>query len=58
MEGQFSKWVAVLSGEPHGKTLNPTLFLLYIIDIVDDLVNTIFKFAADIKSFEPCKKRG
>ena len=47
VDGSRSSWRDVTSGVPQGSVIGPTLFLLYINDICDDLQSTIRLFADD-----------
>ena len=47
MNGCCSKWALVKSGVPQGSVLGPTLFLIYINDIAEELKSTIRPFADD-----------
>ena len=48
-----SEWCDVSSGVPQGSVLGPVLFLVYINDIEDSIVNMLRLFADDTKLFSP-----
>ena len=57
VEGEASNWKSVLSGVPQGSVLGPLLFLIYIInDLDDDITSKVLKFADDTKLFRKIKK--
>jgi len=51
LDGYSSRWADVLSGIPQGSVLGPLLFLTFINDLEDGIMNTILKFADDTKIF-------
>ena len=49
LNGSFSMWSHVDSGVPQGSVLGPLLFLIYVNDIDDCIINRLSKFADDAK---------
>jgi len=49
LNGTISTWLHVISWVPRGSVLGPPLFLIFINDIDNDIVNRILKFAEDTK---------
>ena len=51
VRGSKSSWAPVLSGIPQGSVLGPTLFLLYVNDLPDNVQSGIKLFADDAKVY-------
>jgi len=51
IQGHYSGWRAVWSGVPQGSVLGPTLFLIYVNDLLDNLKSTGKLFADDAKIY-------
>ena len=51
LPGAVSDWTDIRAGVPQGSILGPLLFLLYINDIVEDIVSNIRLFADDTSLF-------
>ena len=49
VEGSLSNWEDVLSGIPQGSVLGPTLFVVFINDMPDEITNLSKMFADDAK---------
>ena len=49
IEGSSSFWAEVLSGVPQGSVLGPILFLIFVNDLPDWVINDILMFADDTK---------
>ena len=57
VDGSRSSWRDVTSGVPQGSVIGPTLFLLYINDIQDNIQSTMKLFADDCAIYrEICKE--
>ena len=47
LNGQVSAWASVNAGVPKGSILGPLFFLIYIIDLADNLSSNVKLFADD-----------
>ena len=54
LDGTFSQEYPVNPGDPQGSILGPTLFLLYIIDLSDNVICDIAIHAYDIALYSKC----
>ena len=53
IEGTYSSPCKVTSGVPQGTVLGPTLFLLYINDLISNIQSTVRLFADDCLIYRP-----
>ena len=54
LDGKSSQEYPVNAGSPQGSTLGPTLFLLYINDLPDDVICNIDIYADDTTLYTKC----
>jgi ribonucleases P/MRP protein subunit RPP40 len=55
VNGAFSCWTDILSGVPQGSVLRPLLFILFVNDLPDWMVNSMRMFADDTKIWCPIR---
>ena len=56
LDGKSSQEYAVNAGLPQGSSLGPTLFLLYINDLPDDVICEAATYADDATLFSKCNQ--
>ena len=54
LDGKFSQEYPVNAGAPQGSILGPTVFLLYINDLPDDVICNIAIYADDTTLYSKC----
>ena len=55
VDGEVSNLTSVFSGVPQGSVLQPILFLMYTIDLDDDITRKVLNFADDTKVLRTIK---
>ena len=51
LRGYFSDWVDISSGVLQGSVLGPTLFLVYVNNLPDSVLSSLYMFADDTKIY-------
>ena len=51
LRGSFSGWIDISSGVPQGSVLGPVLFIVYVNDLPDSVLSSLFMFADDTKLY-------
>lgn len=57
IQGKKSNWSSISSSVPQGSVLEPTLFVVLINNINENIKSDILKFADDIKIFETASNK-
>ena len=55
INGKASEWLPVTSGIPQGSVLGPLLFLIYINDLLDNIISEVYMYADDTKLYREIK---